>query len=219
MERPWCIVRSSQPPMLARPPQDVSDNGTHPQGPRPQPESRKVDPAEAGDEDRVRGAVGKGHRERRTRGCRGRLVLALERREDALAPIARIGRDVHGDRESRLDAAERGAKEAHRRHTHDLAVVDGERDDPLAGGVPLEPPGELLVRELCRPDSREERNERGALVGRVPDCLKAHLVAVPSAALNARRACVPSTVSFTEMRSQAPDRTSSNVRGGYGSML
>ena len=44
-------------------------------------------------------------------------------------------------------------------------------------------------------------------------------VAVPSAALSARRAYVPRTVSFTAIRSHAPCSTSSNVRAGYGSML
>ena len=42
--------------------------------------------------------------------------------------------------------------------------------------------------------------------------LEAHRDAVPRAALSARRACVPSTVSLTEIRSHAPARTSSNVR-------
>ena len=46
-----------------------------------------------------------------------------------------------------------------------------------------------------------------------------YLVDVPSAALKSRRACVPVTVSFTEIRSHAPASTSSNVRGEYGSML
>ena len=98
-------------------------------------------------------------------------------------------------------------------------LVDGERDDPLAAGVPVEPPGELLVGELRRADAGEQRDERRSPLGRVADDLEAHRVAVPSTLLNARRAYVPGTVSFTEMRSQAPERTSSNVRGGYGSTL
>ena len=44
-------------------------------------------------------------------------------------------------------------------------------------------------------------------------------VAVPSAWLKSRRACVPATVSLSEIRSQAPDSTRSNVRSGYGSTL
>ena len=47
----------------------------------------------------------------------------------------------------------------------------------------------------------------------------AHFEDVPSAAFRMRRACVPATVSLIPIRSHAPARTSSNVRGGYGSML
>ena len=49
------------------------------------------------------------------------LVLLLERREDALAAIARVRRDVHRDRQARLDALEPGREEAHRRDAHDLS--------------------------------------------------------------------------------------------------
>ena len=101
----------------------------------------------------------------------------------------------------------------------DLAVVDGEGHDPLAAGIAVEPPRELVVGELRRPDPREQGDERRPPLGRVADDLEAHRVAVPRTLLNARRAYVPGTVSFTEMRSQAPERTSSNVRGGYGSTL
>ena len=143
----------------------------------------------------------------------------LQRREDALPAVARVRRDVHRDREARLDAVEPRLEEAHRRDAHDLAVVDGERHDSLARRVAVEPPGELLVGQLRRADAGEQRDERRPPLGRVADDLEAHLVAVPSTLLNARRACVPGTVSFTEMRSQEPASTSSNVRGGYGSTL
>jgi hypothetical protein len=53
----------------------------------------------------------------------------------------------------------------------------------------------------------------------MPDGLDDHFEDVPSAALKIRRARVPVTVSFTEMRSHAPESTSSKVRGGYGSTL
>ena len=99
------------------------------------------------------------------------------------------------------------------------SCVDGERHDPLSCRVAVEPPGELLVRELRRSHTREQRDERLPPLRRVSDSLETHRVAVPSTLLNARRAYVPGTVSFTEMRSQAPERTSSNVLGGYGSTL
>ena len=110
-------------------------------------------------------------------------------------------------------------EEAHRGDADHLAVVDGEGHDPLAAGIPVEPPRELVVGELRRADACEQGDERRPPLGRVADDLEAHRVAVPRTLLNARRAYVPGTVSFTEMRSQAPERTSSKVRGGYGSTL
>ena len=144
---------------------------------------------------------------------------ALQRREHALPAVARVGRDVHRDREARLGAVQPRPEEAHRRDADDLSLVDGERHDPLARRVAVEPPGELLVRQLRRPHAGEQRHERLPPLRRVSNRLEAHRVAVPSTLLKARRAYVPGTVSFTEMRSQAPARTSSNVRGGYGSTL
>ena len=113
----------------------------------------------------------------------------------------------------------RRPEEAHRRDADDLAPVDRERDDPLTGRVAVEPPGELLVRQLRRPDAGEQRHERLPPLRRVSNRLEAHRVAIPSTALKPRRAYVPGTVSFTEMTSHAPARTSSNVRAEYGSTL
>ena len=52
-----------------------------------------------------------------------------------------------------------------------------------------------------------------------PRGLDDHLDEVPRAALNARRARVPVTVSFMAIRSHAPASTSSKVRREYGSTL
>ena len=91
--------------------------------------------------------------------------FSRSRVEDPLPAVTGIGGDVDGNREPRHPAVERGAEEAHGSDPDDLVVVHDQRHDPLAGGVPLEPPGRaLLVRELCRPDPREEGDERGASV-------------------------------------------------------
>ena len=58
-----------------------------------------------------------------------------------------------------------------------------------------------------------------SLGGLVRRQLDGHLLDVPRAALNRRRACVPATVSLSAIRSHAPESTSSKVRGGYGSTL
>src|SRR5207302_1009482 len=121
--------------------------------------------------------------------------------------------------EPRHGAAERSAEVAHRSDPDHLGPVDRERHDALASGVAVEPPPELVVGELRRADAREQGDEVGAPVRRVAHGRKSHRVAVPRAMLSARRACVPTTVSLTAIRSQAPRRTSSNVRAGYGSML
>ena len=98
--------------------------------------------------------------------------------------------------------------------------VDGERDDPLAGRIPVEPPGELLVRELGRPDPRSSATSDARRSGEYATSLEAHSsVAVPSAALNIRRACVPGDRVLDAIRSQAPASTSSKVRAEYGSTL
>ena len=96
------------------------------------------------------------------------------------------------------------------------------RDRPQGpGGIPAEPPVELgTAHRGLAPRLAQEPQiilPLGRLVRR--QLVRHYLVDVPSAALNNRRACVPVTVSFTEMRSHAPASTSSNVRGEYGSML
>ena len=154
----------------------------------PQPQARQVDPPQPADEDRVRVRIRERDGERRAGRGSGFLVLLLHRREDTLPAISRVRGHVHRDREARLDAFESRVEEAHRGDAHDLSLVDGERDDPLAAGVPVEPPGELLVGELRRADTGEQRNERRSPLGRVADDLEAQRVAVPSTLLNARRA-------------------------------
>ena len=163
-----------QPALLSRTPQRVADDGARAQRACPQPQAREVDPVEAVYEDRIRGSVREGHGERGARLRRRRLVLPLERREHALAAVARVGRDVHRDREPGHRALQRGTEEAHRGDPDNVPAVDGQRDDPLAGGVALEPPGELLVRKLGRPDPREQGDEVRAPVRRVPDGVEAH---------------------------------------------
>ena len=97
-------VGGAHPAVLPRAPEHVADDAADPQRPSPQPQPREVDPAEPADEDRVRLGVREGHGERRARGGRRLLVLLLQRREHALAAVARVRRDVHRDREPRLDA-------------------------------------------------------------------------------------------------------------------
>src|SRR5262249_10752481 len=102
----------------------------------------------------------------------------------------------------------------------DVAVVPRDRHQrPLR--VLREPPIELDgAQGQVAPGLVQQVQVVAPLRRLVRRQLVAHyLVDVPSAALNTRRACVPVTVSFTEIRSQAPASTSSNVRGGYGSML
>ena len=94
-----------------------------------------------------------------------------------------------------------------------LRAGDGHQ---AAGRVALEPPFELRLREPARAPGLLEQSNVGVLVpGLVRDELDVcHFVEVPRAALKMRRACVPATVSLSAIRSQAPERTSSNVRGG-----
>src|SRR3954463_3059544 len=84
-----------------------------------------------------------------------------------------------------------------------------------------EPPVELVAADRSvAPRVAQQTQVVRPIRGRVRLHLERHyFVEVPSAAFNSRRACVPVTVSFNEIRSHAPERTSSNVRGGYGSML
>src|SRR5204862_2781611 len=113
---------------------------------------------------------------------------------------------------------------------HAVERVGGDADHPSvvardrhqrSRGVAREPPVELVAAErVVAPRVVEEAQVVAPLRRPVRRQLVVHyFVDVPSAALNRRRACVPVTVSFTEMRSQAPASTSSNVRGEYGSML
>src|SRR5205814_10189466 len=85
-----------------------------------------------------------------------------------------------------------------------------------AGRVAVEPPVELVRgQSLPAPGAFEEAQvilpvARAVRVQRVVG----HFVEVPRAALKRRRAWVPATVSLSAIRSHAPERTSSNVRGG-----
>ena len=92
--------------------------------------------------------------------------------------------------------------EQHRRRPHRVALVE---------------PLELGLRGPLAPDARHQVRHVAATVAVVLD--DPHLVDVPSAWLNRRRACVPATVSLRAIRSHAPASTSSNVRDGYGSTL
>ena len=212
-------VQGAHTAALAGPSERVPHDPARTQRPSPESQPRQVGPPEPPDEDRIRLGVRKGHRERRARCRRGFLVGLLQRREHALAAVAGIRGHVHGDGEPSVDALEPRVEEAHRRDAHDLAVVDREGHDALARRVAVEPPGELLVRELRRPHARQQRDERRTPLGCVPDDLEAHLDAIPRSRVSVRRACVPGTVSFRDSRSQEPVSTSSNVRAEYGSTL
>ena len=82
---------------------------------------------------------------------------------------------------------------------------------PLTGRVPVEPPRKLLVGELRRADARAARRGK-----RAPPPSSAPLGSStrghPEALSQRTSTCVPTTVSLTERASQAPARTSSNVR-------
>ena len=79
----------------------------------------------------------------------------------------------------------------------------------------LEPPGELGLGQPVTPHLTHQPGHGVPARRVVRDDLERHyFVEVPSAALNRRRACVPATVSLRAIRSQAPERTSSNVRVG-----
>ena len=57
------------------------------------------------------------------------------------------------------DAVERGEAPELGLEDRGVAAVDGEGHDPLSRRVALEPPRELRVGELRRPDAREQGNE------------------------------------------------------------
>ena len=218
-DRPRLRIRRVEPTRRRRLAEEVARHRADPQQPRPDSPPRQVLPAEPPDEDRVGRRIRKGERDRRA-GAGGRLLVhELEAREDPAAAVAGVGRDVDGHRDRLLPPVEPQPKEAHRRDSDDLPLVLGERDQLRAYGVPLEPPVELVVGHVRTPHGVHHPVERVPPLRRVPDGLDRHFVCVPSAALNTRRACVPATVSLNAIRSQAPRRTSSNVRGEYGSTL
>src|SRR5207237_1795579 len=107
---------------------------------------------------------------------------------------------------------------------HSEQRVTGDADDaPVsprnghqgAGRVLLEPPVEFAASERKLTPRVAQQPQIILPLGRLVrrQLVRHYLVDVPSAALNNRRACVPVTVSFTEMRSHAPAAPSSNVRG------
>ena len=148
------------------------------------------------------------------------LVLLLERREDALAAVARVRRDVHRDRQARLDARRAVVVKKLIAATPTTSPPSTASDTiPSPAGFRSNHHANSSSVSCVVPTRASSATSDGAPLGRVPDRREAHRVAVPSTLLNARRAYVPGTVSFTEMRSQAPASTSSNVRGGYGSTL
>src|SRR5206468_13044273 len=119
------------------------------------------------------------------------------------------------ERHHPLLALEHGAEQAVRRDADHPPVRN--RDGPEAArGIAVEPPVELLAGHAARPPRLAEESQVVVTVRRLvqDELVTPHLVEVPSAALKMRRACVPATVSFNAIRSHAPERTSSKVRGG-----
>src|SRR5262249_3309910 len=188
--------------------------------PGPDPNATDLGPPQRPEEDRRRRLRREREHDRHAALRRLLLVLALERLEDPLP--ARLGsrRGVDGEARDLLFAAEPHPKQRVRSDADDPSVLLRDRHD-RARRVVAEPPVELRAgeRELA-PRVLQQPEVVLPMLRLVRDQLVGHyFVDVPSAALNRRRACVPVTVSFTEIRSHAPDSTSSNVRGGYGSML
>ncbi len=145
----------------------------------------------------------------------------LERAKDA-EPAGFGRRDgVDGELPDGLLAADHQPTLAVAGDTDDATVADRDRAH-AAGGVPVEPPVErLAAHRASAPGGAEQAQVVVAVRGlvRLEGELLAHLEAVPSAELNARRTRVPVTVSLTAIRSHAPASTSSKVRAGYGSTL
>ena len=176
--------------------------------PRPdaRPDARPPEqlPAELADEDARRHRRREPERKRRPFPGGPLLVRPLEPREDALAACGRRRHGVHDEARHAFLAVDGDAGEAH--PVCALAVLN---EQLRAHRIPVEPPLDLPlggrgpVRRLHQP----------------AQLCEGHLLDVPSAALKRRRACVPVTVSFRPIRSQAPASTSSNVREGYGSTL
>ena len=122
----------------------------------------------------------------------------LQRREDALPAVARVGRDVHRDREPRLDALESRLEEAHCR--------DADRPLPRRLRATRSPPRQDCGRTTRRTPRRSAASSRRARAGRrATDATRArsgrprraHRVAVPRTLLNTRRPYVPGTVSLS----------------------
>src|SRR5262249_11002991 len=106
------------------------------------------------------------------------------------------------------------------RRDPDDSAVHARNGHEAPGRIAREPPVEHLAGHRALAPRFVEQPEVGLAVrGLVGTELVAHFVEVPRAVLNQRRACVPATVSLSAIRSQAPESTSSNVRGGDGSAL
>ncbi len=142
-------------------------------------------------------------------------MLALQLDEDAAASRRRMRDGVHREARGVELAVEHRGVQRVPGDTDDLSVQDGDRPE-RPGGIAVEPPVELVARHRAiAPRAAQQPQVVLAMLGLVADQPEvAHLLDVPRAALNQRRACVPATVSLTPMRSQAPASTSSNVRAG-----
>jgi hypothetical protein len=131
-----------------------------------------------------------------------------------------MGRTVDRKRHQVLSSLEPHARVAHCEHSRHPALGHRQRDSARPHRISFVPPVELVLGQPRAPDVVHQREEARPQLRPVRDDLQVgHFDDVPSAALNSRRACVPATVSFTAIRSHAPERTSSNVLGGYGSAL
>ncbi len=145
----------------------------------------------------------------------------LECAEDAQAAGLRRSHGVHGELPEGLVPTDDEPTATVTRHSDHPTLADRDRAQ-AAGRIAVEPPVEGLASHRASAPRLAEKAEvvvavRGLV--RLEGELLAHLDAVPSAELNARRTRVPVTVSLTAIRSHAPASTSSNVRAGYGSTL
>ncbi len=149
------------------------------------------------------------------------LVPELERSKDAEPAGFGRGHGVDGELPDGLHASERQPTLAVAGDTDNATIADRDRAH-AASRVPVEPPVErLAAHRTSAPGVAEQAQVVIAVRGlvRLEAELLAHLEAVPSAELKARRTRVPVTVSLTAIRSHAPASTSSKVRAGYGSTL
>ena len=183
-------------------------------GARPDADSPDLGPAERAQEDRRRRLRSERQDDRHAALLGLGLMLALERLKDALASRVGSRRRVHGEACKPLVAREHHAEERVSGDPDDAAVCPRHRHQRTGRVVP-EPPVELRAGERkLAPGCLQQTQVVLPLRRLVRRQIERHyFVDVPSAALNRRRACVPVTVSFTEIRSQAPASTSSNVRG------